>query len=74
MAPDDLPPLQLISHEEAEKMMTRGAPGSPGTPEQAHNAGRRLLRADMTPVSHITPANASATPTSEPVRGEQEQY
>ena len=54
-------------------MMIRGAPGSPGTPAQAHNAGRPLLKADLTPISHITSANAIATSVSEPVRGEQEE-
>ena len=53
-------------------MMTGGAPGSPGMPEQICNDGGPLLKAYMTPVSHSTSAKASAAAYSKPVQGEQE--
>ena len=52
--------------------MIRGAPGSPGTPEQTYNDGGPLLKAYMTPVSHSTSAKASAAAYSKPLQGKQE--
>ena len=52
--------------------MTRGAPGSPGTPEQTYNDGGPRLKAHMTPISHSTSVKATAAAYPKPVRGEQE--